>query len=618
LRDLAEVREIATFGIGKIFRDEANTADLIDISMRVYRALALEPDGPVGRAALIQAGVTVDDLRLAYGLEWRRKQDLQVHPGMPLAQVRSAVARVTTINKRVGNLARFWKLLANTIETDADRSPWLSIRQRTPSGESGEYAPAVNMAWRDDVHETWTAPSLVMDATMSPEIVAVFFPTAEIAPRIGAPMPHARVTQIVDRAMTADMLIPIGDSDEHPNPTRRANVERLRRFISFRATNFHPGRVLVVCQQGLEAALLSGPLPDTVEIAHFNAITGLNAWKDVTAVIVIGRSEPAVRDVERIAKVLFGAPVQEIEPDDEGHVRYPRTRRGIRMRDGRGIAVDGPEHPDPRVEAVRRAICEGELIQAIGRGRGVNRTAANPLEIDILTNVCLWIEVDKVTTWKEIQPDVIDVMWATGAIPGSYGDMADAYPDLFPSRDAAKMAIRRTNQEQTSIEDILYRRMFRVSAVGYRRKRSRGPAGRLFYDADRIDPLVWLTARFGDCSLTPASTAVEQTTDLAAVSIAAIPVFECDDDLEERLAIMTIDAGMTEADARSALGLPLVLPSFYAIVDEVTGGGYPGPEDWLLATSVWVERCQSLQCSGEPPRYQIASLVQSIRRVWRP
>jgi hypothetical protein len=203
-----------------------------------------------------------------------------------------------------------------------------------------------------------------------------------------------------------------------------------------------------------------------------------------------------------------------------------------------------------------------------------------------------------VTTWQDIQPDAIDIMCAAGAIPAGYGDMAETYPDLFPSRDAAKMAILRTNQEQTSIEDILYRRMFRVSAVGYRRKGSRGPAGKLFYDADRIDPLAWLTARFGDCSLLPPATAVEQTTYPAAVLISKILVFECDDGLEERLAIMTVDGGMTEAEAQAALGLPLVLPSFYAIVDEVTGGRYPGPDDWLLATSVWIERCQLLRCAG--------------------
>src|SRR6202011_5319203 len=110
---------------------------------------------------------------------------------------------------------------------------------------------------------------------------------------------------------------------------RWANVERARYLVWVRANDVAPGGILVVCQQGLELALLGGPLPDTVDIAHFNAITGLNAWKDVGVVIVIGRTAPPVRDVERIARVLFEAEVQEIEPDDTGNIRYPQTRRGI-------------------------------------------------------------------------------------------------------------------------------------------------------------------------------------------------------------------------------------------------------------------------------------------------
>jgi putative DNA primase/helicase len=96
------------------------------------------------------------------------------------------------------------------------------------------------------------------------------------------------------------------------------------------------------------------------------------------------------------------------------------------MRDGRGIAVKATHHPDPRVEAVRWAICEAGLIQAIGRGRGVNRTANNPLQIDILTNVVLPLEVDEVTTWERIQPRPAPVMAAEGAVPLTYPDMADS------------------------------------------------------------------------------------------------------------------------------------------------------------------------------------------------
>ena len=58
------------------------------------------------------------------------------------------------------------------------------------------------------------------------------------------------------------------------------------------------------------------------------------------------------------------------------------------MADGTALAVEAVAyHPDPHAEAVRAASCEAELVQAIGRGRGIRRTAANPLKVILMTNV---------------------------------------------------------------------------------------------------------------------------------------------------------------------------------------------------------------------------------------
>src|SRR6266852_3449984 len=46
-------------------------------------------------------------------------------------------------------------------------------------------------------------------------------------------------------------------------------------------------------------------------------------------------------------------------------------------------------------------------------------------------------------------------MRARAAVPLSYTDMAVAYPDLFVSRDAARMALTRENPEQMPIEKYL-------------------------------------------------------------------------------------------------------------------------------------------------------------------
>jgi hypothetical protein len=51
-----------------------------------------------------------------------------------------------------------------------------------------------------------------------------------------------------------------------------------------------------------------------------------------------------------------------------------------------------------------------------------------------------------------------------------------------------------------------------------------------------------------------------------------------------------LDRSRGESSSRISVGLL----SFYEVVNEVASGRYPGPEDWLLATSVWIARCQWL------------------------
>jgi len=106
-------------------------------------------------------------------------------------------------------------------------------------------------------------------------------------------MPHTRVRQITDRPMTADMLIPTEGASERTNATRRANVGRVRRVLEVRAADVRPAKVLVVCQLGLETALIAGGLPPNVQVRHFNDIAGENVWSDVALVVVVGRTEPA-------------------------------------------------------------------------------------------------------------------------------------------------------------------------------------------------------------------------------------------------------------------------------------------------------------------------------------
>ena len=70
------------------------------------------------------------------------------------------------------------------------------------------------------------------------------------------------------------------------------------------------------------------------------------------------------------------------------------------MRDGRRIKTIGDAHPDAVAEAVRWLVHEGELLQAIGRGRALNRSPECPLDIDLLVDTELPITVDEVVRWR--------------------------------------------------------------------------------------------------------------------------------------------------------------------------------------------------------------------------
>src|SRR5262249_10173655 len=93
-------------------------------------------------------------------------------------------------------------------------------------------------------------------------------------------------------------------------------------------------------------------------------------------------------------------------------------------------------HPDDLVEAIRWQRHEARVLQAIGRARGVNRTAETPLQVDILDNVCLPILVDDVADFEPPLPIV--EMLAEGVVLTSPQDIAAAWPDTFESERTAK------------------------------------------------------------------------------------------------------------------------------------------------------------------------------------
>lgn len=100
-------------------------------------------------------------------------------------------------------------------------------------------------------------------------------------------------------------------------------------------------------------------------------------------------------------------------------------------------------------EAIRWGICEGELLQRVGRGRGVNRDAAHPLDVHLLCNVPLPVPIDKAGTFEDFKPTPAQVMEARGvrlintAAKGAFNVVSAVLPDIYSTPIAAKSAAGR-------------------------------------------------------------------------------------------------------------------------------------------------------------------------------
>jgi len=221
-------------------------------------------------------------------------------------------------------------------------------------------------------------------------------------------------------------------------------------------------------QKDVETAVRAlDPLPSNVSLEHHNNLRGLDRYKDVAALVVIGRTEPSSHAVEDDAMALTGAAVERVR-------WYPQDTMLTReMRDGTFSPAVGSRHPDPVAEAVRWQICEGELLQIIGRGRGVNRTAANPLDVWLLTDTVLPIPVDEELRATDLDPTPVDLMLARHGALLSPKDAARAYPDLFPTDNAATKQLRQRIQVPFPYEDISIRG-WHLNSISYRIKGERG------------------------------------------------------------------------------------------------------------------------------------------------
>ncbi|WP_299436811.1 hypothetical protein [uncultured Rhodospira sp.] len=497
--------------------DMSASNDLATARAMLSRAMrATEPGTHVTLTALRAEGLTADEAREARKLEWRRKADPGMSPGMATEDRRAAVAAAAG-NAAIPALAAVWRLVADALDGDHDAAG-LTVDWAT--GRDGGSYLAARARWRADLPDSWSdgTPILHMDATMRRELVALYLPRARFGDPVDAVTPNVQVRQVLGAPVSARRLTPREGAPDRDHKAARHSLRDLLAYTRLRAMMLRRPAVagpdvLVIGQRRAVEALREAGLPSNVDAAHFNALAGLDRWRDVAGMIVMGRTLPAPGTVEGMAAALTNRP-PEARPDGWW---YDREARGIRMSDGTAHAIQAEMHPDPMCEAIRWSVCEAELVQAIGRGRGVNRDADTPLSVDLLTDVVLPLVANEVTDWAAVRPTREAAMIAQGVYLDNAADRARAFPDLWPTADAAKKDAQRCGTNCYYISSLIAKCPPPPSV----RYRVAGPGRRIesaAFDPDTIpDPESWLTERLGPLAL------YEPETTTASVVHADIP-----------------------------------------------------------------------------------------------
>ena len=304
-------------------------------------------------------------------------------------------------------------------------------------------------------------PTLLVDAVLDTELVRPYWPNIEGKGQINVQAPHQVIRQATGKSFSKAALAPpkTAGGDDKPRAKARRNI---RAVILKRARELG-GKALVV---GNKATIEAMRFPPAVDVAWFNAVAGRDQWKHVRLVVILGRPMPPPRAVEQIAAALTGAAPVRLEGWYERGDAYRLRRDGA---GARRVFAESDRHPDKLVERIRTRICGGEIIQAIGRGRGVNRTPRTPLEVLVLGDVVLPVAVDQFLPDEALNPSPIDLMLAEAGVAfEAEASAAFAYPTLWPTRSAAKKALQRANRGTFSYKNVLIRKspLVRFQRVG--------------------------------------------------------------------------------------------------------------------------------------------------------
>lgn len=365
--------------------------------------------------------VRIDGLELARAAKTvcsRAKQSrLDVRPNMPSFEVEELVSRPEGENLMAE--WRFWALVEEIIvkyrqgKLAADKRD-IRIKNVTMTDAKGGDVPGIRIAWRNALLMS-DRPAFLLDASADPAILGKLYPNRPIrVHRVEAPL-HLRCVVVAD-GFSDQALLPA--SNKNPEDRERAAIKlsKVRSLITRLGGLYADQRILVGSTLPVEKALKeSWASPKNTDFGHYGAFRGLDAYKNHTVALSIGRMELPMDVLDGLcAAFSYDDPEPEADWNHTGtgwdgtqKIRAPKGERRLQRRDGAFVTVADSVFPEEYRwhRAIQAQWREEELRQFAGRLRPVyprSWTTEAPLWICAATCVPDGIVVDDIVTLDDL------------------------------------------------------------------------------------------------------------------------------------------------------------------------------------------------------------------------
>jgi hypothetical protein len=186
------------------------------------------------------------------------------------------------------------------------------------------------------------------------------------------------------------------------NIQSKETIKDINRLIKVKSEGGNK-KVLVISPLKVELLL---EIPEgNCESVHFNNFRGLDGYSSFDVVIVVGRNQMKVTDLERIGRSIFFDDDRELELIEGTKLPMERRRYSTSKDNIKSRTVQVQYHPDERIDGILKQTRENESVQGCYRIRPLR---GEPKEIILLSNLPVDLEVDDLVDWKTYRTEFRD------------------------------------------------------------------------------------------------------------------------------------------------------------------------------------------------------------------